>query len=90
MSSSEYLAFYRRFALQSRSSIRAPARVASRPFSVSALRFKTDDSVKTDQYPDSEHATDKKDKLDIQSEQSSKGREYVNARSSFVIMRFFA
>lgn len=65
----------RRFALQSRSSIRAPARQATRPFTVSALRFKTDDSVKTDKYPDSEHATNKKDKLDVQSEQSSKGRE---------------
>jgi len=89
MSSSEYLNFYSRFALQSRSSIRAAARPASRPFSISALQSKklsTDDSVKTDKYPDSEHATDKKDKLDIQSEQSSKGREYVN---NMFIMRFF-
>ena len=77
MSSSDFLTFSRRVAGSSaiRRSILGAARPqATRPFSVS-LRTRLDDSVKTDQYPDSEHATDKKDKLDIQSEQSSKGRE---------------
>ena len=57
--------------------------IGTRSFAFSATRaadkypenLSTDDSVKTDQFPDGEHATDKKDKLDVQSENSSKGRE---------------
>lgn len=77
--SSEFLTFYRRFATSS--SLRQPltARpLTNRPFSTSVLRqgvFKKDDTVKTDAYPDGEHATDKKDRLDVQSDNSAKGRE---------------
>ena len=85
-SPSEFLTFYRRVATQSlvRNSIRTSraAPLAIRPFSVAPYRMadkplSTDDSVKTDQYPDSEHATRKKDKLDVQSEYANRGQECV-------------
>lgn len=80
MSSAEFLTFYRRAAGSSsilRQTIARPQTI--RPFSAVSARCysanKMDGSVATEQYPDGEHATDKKDKLDIQSEQSHKGRE---------------
>lgn len=35
----------------------------------------TDSSVASEQYPDSEHATQKSDKLDVQSSNSAQGRQ---------------
>jgi len=81
-SPSEFLTFYRRVARSSTLRQQLCSRSAPRrPFSSSISRFSsggklsTDSSVKTDQYPDSEHTTNKKDTLDVQSDNSKKGRE---------------
>ncbi|TKA60538.1 hypothetical protein B0A49_09969 [Cryomyces minteri] len=76
-SPSEFLTFYRR--LTTHPSLRQyaarPASIrVSRPFSTVYAR-RTDASVKTDQYPDDKHTTNKSDKLDVQSDSSNKGRE---------------
>jgi len=77
MSSSDFLTFSRRLAGSSalRQSLLGARPQVARPFSVSVRTWAQNDKVKTDQYPDGEHATDKKDKLDVQSEQSNKGKE---------------
>lgn len=82
-SPSEFLTFYRRFATHPALRQRIAGSPSVRTFTSSIARassggkLSTDSSVKSDKYPDSEHATDKKDKLDVQSESSSKGQEYV-------------
>lgn len=83
-SPSEFLTFYRRTARltslrQSRIVPASPRRtfVSSTCRYSSGGKLSTDDSVATEAYPDSEHATDKKDKLDIQSDTAAKGQEYV-------------
>ncbi|KAG9995233.1 hypothetical protein KCU80_g24505, partial [Aureobasidium melanogenum] len=38
-------------------------------------KLSTDDSVATEAYPDSEHATNKKDKLDVQSANAAEGQK---------------
>ncbi|CAD0046695.1 unnamed protein product [Aureobasidium pullulans] len=83
-SPSEFLIFYRRTARltslrQSRIVPASPRRtfVSSTCRYSSGGKLSTDDSVATEAYPDSEHATDKKDKLDIQSDTAAKGQEYV-------------
>ncbi|KAG9771264.1 hypothetical protein KCU95_g15710, partial [Aureobasidium melanogenum] len=38
-------------------------------------KLSTDDSVSTEAYPDSEHATNKKDKLDVQSANAAEGQK---------------
>lgn len=93
-SPSKFLTFYRRVtmhpALRRGALARAPRSLqplASRPFSSSIVRMgtgkpSTDSSVKTDQYPDDRHTTNKKDTLDVQSENSAKGTEYVSFPSS--------
>lgn len=81
MSPSKFLSFSRHVASRPALQTRLVRLQPLRPFSSSVTRFSsggnlsTDDSVKTDQFPDSEHATDKKDKLDVQSENSAKGKE---------------
>ncbi|THW04384.1 hypothetical protein D6C98_00379 [Aureobasidium pullulans] len=81
-SPSEFLIFYRRTARltslrQSRIVPASPRRtfVSSTCRYSSGGKLSTDDSVATEAYPDSEHATDKKDKLDIQSDTAAKGQE---------------
>ncbi|THV88151.1 hypothetical protein D6D29_00182 [Aureobasidium pullulans] len=81
-SPSEFLTFYRRTARltslrQSRIVPASPRRtfVSSTCRYSSGGKLSTDDSVATEAYPDSEHATDKKDKLDIQSDTAVKGQE---------------
>lgn len=83
-SPSEFLTFYRRTVRltnlrQSRIVPASPRRtfVSSTCRYSSGGKLSTDDSVATEAYPDSEHATDKKDKLDIQSDTAAKGQEYV-------------
>lgn len=49
----------------------------ARPFSLSASRQINNYKPKTDQFPDSQHTTRKDDTLDVQSENSAKGQEYV-------------
>ncbi|KAI9714354.1 MAG: hypothetical protein M1820_000315 [Bogoriella megaspora] len=84
-SPSEFLTFYRRLRVRSAQKCSISYTRASlsnrvaRPFSSSVARTglgnpSTDDSVKTDRYPDDEHATNKQDKLDIQSENSHKAK----------------
>lgn len=76
-SPSEFLTFFR---AASRTASRTTAlRQSVRTFGTTPARC-SNEGIKTDKYPDSEHATDKKDKLDVQSEYSSKGREYVSSR----------
>lgn len=82
-SPSEFLTFYRRAAThpalrQSIRSTRAPARrtfVSSTARYSSGGKLSTDSSVSTEAYPDGEHATDKKDKLDVQSNNAAAGGE---------------
>lgn len=82
-SPSEFLTFYRRFAAHPTLRHHAVSPSLARTFTSSVFRassggkLSTDSSVATERYPDKTHATDKTDKLDIQSESSSKGREYV-------------
>jgi len=67
------------FRAASRSSttlLRTTPKQSIRAFGSSSTR-PSNEGIKTDKYPDSEHATDKKDKLDVQSNNSAKGREYV-------------
>ncbi|KAG9515074.1 hypothetical protein KCU71_g10899, partial [Aureobasidium melanogenum] len=81
-SPSEFLTFYRRTARLStlRQSRLVPAS-PRRTFVSSTCRYSsggklsTDDSVATEAYPDSEHATDKKDKLDVQSANAAEGQK---------------
>lgn len=82
-SPSEFLTFYRRTARLStlRQSRLVPAS-PRRTFVSSTCRYSsggklsTDDSVSTEAYPDSEHATNKKDKLDVQSANAAEGQKY--------------
>lgn len=88
-SPSEFLTFFRRAtmhpALRRGLASRPPRALnslSSRPFSSSIIRadkdnLSTDSSVKTDLYPDDKHTTDKTDNLDVQSNNSKKGTEYV-------------
>ncbi|KAK6432773.1 hypothetical protein LTR95_011057 [Oleoguttula sp. CCFEE 5521] len=78
-SSSEFLTFIRhassqtsRARLMTRSSL-----ITRRPFSISTARPSTFEvgETATGKVPDKKHATDKKDKLDVQSDSSSKGRD---------------
>ncbi|KAK6006244.1 hypothetical protein QM012_006654 [Aureobasidium pullulans] len=81
-SPSEFLTFYRRTARLStlRQSRLVPAS-PRRTFISSTCRYSsggklsTDDSVATEAYPDSEHATNKKDKLDVQSANAAEGQK---------------
>ncbi|KAH0361115.1 hypothetical protein KCU65_g8931, partial [Aureobasidium melanogenum] len=81
-SPSEFLTFYRRTARLStlRQSRLVPAS-PRRTFVSSTCRYSsggklsTDDSVATEAYPDSEHATRKKDKLDVQSANAAEGQK---------------
>ncbi|KAG9538470.1 hypothetical protein KCU86_g23923, partial [Aureobasidium melanogenum] len=81
-SPSEFLTFYRRTARLStlRQSRLVPAS-PRRTFVSSTCRYSsggklsTDDSVATEAYPDSEHATNKKDKLDVQSANAAEGQK---------------
>ncbi|KAI4720317.1 hypothetical protein E4T48_03499 [Aureobasidium sp. EXF-10727] len=81
-SPSEFLTFYRRTARLStlRQSRLVPAS-PRRTFVSSTCRYSsggklsTDDSVATEAYPDDEHATDKKDKLDVQSANAAEGQK---------------
>ncbi|KAG9761921.1 hypothetical protein KCU75_g10312, partial [Aureobasidium melanogenum] len=76
------LTFYRRTARLStlRQSRLVPAS-PRRTFVSSTCRYSsggklsTDDSVATEAYPDSEHATNKKDKLDVQSANAAEGQK---------------
>ncbi|KAF2185724.1 hypothetical protein K469DRAFT_664684 [Zopfia rhizophila CBS 207.26] len=93
-SPSEFLTFYRRITThpslrqsvlsgRSISSIHPVEQPYSRQFCLSAQYRKqnlsTDDSVKTDKYPDDEHATKKKDDLDPQSANTKAG---INAKKN--------
>lgn len=70
-SPSEFLTFFR---AAFRPVLRNTTRQSVRTFTAAPARC-ANEGVKTDKYPDSEHATNKKDKLDVQSENSAKGRE---------------
>ncbi|KAJ9665263.1 hypothetical protein H2201_004554 [Coniosporium apollinis] len=86
-SPSEFLTFFRRAAMHPalrRGLVSRPPRampaLSSRPFSSSIIRadkdnLSTDSSVKTDSFPDDDHTTNKKDNLDVQSNNSAKGVE---------------
>ncbi|KAI5273916.1 hypothetical protein E4T47_02886 [Aureobasidium subglaciale] len=81
-SPSEFLTFYRRSARLStlRQSRIVPASprltfVSSTCRYSSGGKLSTDDSVANEAYPDSEHATNKKDRLDVQSDNAAKGQE---------------
>ena len=80
-SPSEFLTFYRRVATNIRFQPRLATSSTLRSFSAAPTRFSsggklsTDDSVKTDQYPDGEHATRKKDQLDVQSANAAEGQK---------------
>jgi len=82
-SPSEFLTFYRRTARLStlRQSRIVPAALPRRTFVSSACRYSsggklsTDDYVANEAYPDGEHATDKKDKLDVQSANAAEGQK---------------
>ncbi len=71
---------------------------SSRPFTSSAIRSKTgqlstDSSVKTDSFPDDKHVTNKRDTLDVHSDASARGQQYVSItsrRQSFCIRRLSA
>ncbi|KAK6434939.1 hypothetical protein LTR95_008874 [Oleoguttula sp. CCFEE 5521] len=76
---SEFLTFMR---CASRQTSRArlmtrPTPVLGRPFSISTARLNTFEvgETATGKVPDKKHATDKKDKLDVQSDSSAKGRD---------------
>lgn len=81
---SEFLTFMRRSTprnLTSTQAFVARPQVA-RSFNASAYRQTSNDKlgsnnsqVKTDQYPDGEHATSKGDRLDVQSNNAAKGKE---------------
>lgn len=99
-SPSEFLTFYRRTARLStlRQSRLVPAS-PRRTFVSSTCRYSsggklsTDDSVATEAYPDSEHATDKKDKLDVQSANAAEGQKYPLSslvHISLVLTRHFS
>lgn len=80
---SEFLTFYRRVATHPSLRTRVATPLSTRAFTISSFRassggkLSTDDSVKTDSYPDSEHATNKKDRLDVQSDNANKGQQSV-------------
>ena len=80
-SPSEFLTFFRRAAMHPSIRQRVTIRTTTfRPLSSSIPRLagdklSTDDSVNTAQYPDGEHATNKKDKLDIQSHTAAAGQK---------------
>jgi len=83
-SPSEFLTFYRRTARlstlrQSRIVPASPRRtfVSSTCRYSSGGKLSTDDSVANEAYPDSEHATNKKDKLDVQSANAAEGQKYL-------------
>ena len=83
-SPSEFLTFYRCTARlstlrQSRIVPASPRRtfVSSTCRYSSGGKLSTDDSVANEAYPDSEHATDKKDKLDVQSANAAEGQKYM-------------
>ena len=84
-SPSEFLTFYRRMAMQPTLRQTRVTPSSRRTFVSTTTRFSsggklsTDSTVKTDQYPDSEHATNKKDKLDIQSANSAEGQKFVTS-----------
>ncbi|KAF1351012.1 hypothetical protein BDV97DRAFT_397978 [Delphinella strobiligena] len=73
-SPSEFLTFYRRVATHSGLRIRLANPSTYRSFALSS-RLSKDASVKADQYPDSKHTTNKTDRLDVQSDNSAKGKE---------------
>lgn len=73
-SPSEFLTFFR--AASRSTTVLQSSRQSIRSFGSAPARW-SNEGVKTDKYPDSEHATNKKDKLDVQSDNSAKGREYV-------------
>ncbi|GAB7350391.1 hypothetical protein MBLNU459_g1012t1 [Dothideomycetes sp. NU459] len=82
-SPSEFLTFYRRFAthpaLRHRARAAAPSSLrtftAAVPRLSSGGKLSTDASVASEKFPDDQHATNKKDKLDVQSDSSGKARE---------------
>jgi hypothetical protein len=83
-SPSEFITLYRRTARlstlrQSRIVPASPRRtfVSSTCRYSSGGKLSTDDSVANEAYPDSEHATDKKDKLDVQSANAAEGQKYI-------------
>lgn len=72
----DILTFSRRAATTAlRQAYSIPKPVAARPFSIAARRQKDEPNLRTDKYPDSQHATRKDDRLDVQSDNSAKGRE---------------
>ncbi|KAF2140609.1 uncharacterized protein K452DRAFT_359650 [Aplosporella prunicola CBS 121167] len=85
-SPSEFLTFYRRLATHPtlRRGFASPATTTTttttrRAFSAAPARLgfgkpSTDSSVKTDQYPDDKHTTNKSDELDVQNQSSSAGK----------------
>ncbi|KAI4742076.1 hypothetical protein E4T50_07474 [Aureobasidium sp. EXF-12298] len=84
-SPSEFMTLYRRTARlstlrQSRIVPASPRRtfVSSTCRYSSGGKLSTDDSVANEAYPDSEHATDKKDKLDVQSANAAEGQKSKN------------
>jgi len=84
-SPSEFLTFYRRTVRlstlrQSRIVPASPRRtfVSSTCRYSSGGKLSTDDYVANEAYPDSEHATDKKDKLDVQSANAAEGQKYIS------------
>ncbi|OQO06593.1 hypothetical protein B0A48_08378 [Cryoendolithus antarcticus] len=76
---SEFLTFMRRASTQaSRARLTTkPSPITGRPFSLSTARSNTFEvgETATGKVPDKKHATDKKDKLDVQSDSSAKGRD---------------
>ncbi|KAF2502817.1 hypothetical protein BU16DRAFT_521480 [Lophium mytilinum] len=74
-SPSEFLTFYRRIALSPtlRRPLTTTRPLATRPFTLST-RLQIDSSAKTDKFPDDEHATSKKDRLDVQSDSAHSGK----------------
>ena len=79
-SPSEFLTFYRRLVTHPtlRRGFQSPA-TTTRAFSAAPARLgfgkpSTDSSVKTDQYPDDKHTTNKSDELDVQNQSSSAGK----------------
>ncbi|KAL1303928.1 hypothetical protein AAFC00_000381 [Neodothiora populina] len=69
-SPSEFLTFYRRFATHPRLRSASSNAMSSRGFALSS-RLRNDPKVN----PDSVHTTNKTDRLDIQNENSGKGRD---------------
>lgn len=81
-SPAEFLTFYRRVAMSQSLRRQAAARPqAVRSFRSSASARNNNSGVKTDAFPDDQHATQKTDRLDVQSREAGKGMQYVSLSS---------